>query len=48
MLDSLKTTVGSFATIGINYTDLLTDLQSIVIGTLWIIYLYNKIRMENK
>ena len=48
MLDSLKTTVGSFATIGMNYTDLLTDLQSIVIGTLWIIYLYNKIRMENK
>ena len=48
MLDSLKTTVGSFATIGMNYTDLLTDLQSIIIGTLWIIYLYNKIRMENK
>ena len=48
MIDSLKTTVGSFATIGMNYTDLLTDLQSIVIGALWIVYLYNKIKMENK
>ena len=48
MIDSLKTTAGSFATIGINYTDLLTDIQSIIIGALWIVYLYNKIRMENK
>tara|TARA_B100000902_G_C26947215_1_gene733993 strand:- start:415 stop:561 length:147 start_codon:yes stop_codon:yes gene_type:complete len=48
VIDSLKTTAGSFATIGANYADILTDLQSIVIGALWIIYLYNKIRMENK
>ena len=48
MIDSLKTTVGSFATIGINYTDILTDIQSVIIGALWIVYLYNKIRMENK
>lgn len=48
MIDSLKTTVGSFATIGMNYTDLLTDIQSLIIGALWIVYLYNKIRMENK
>lgn len=48
MLDSLKTTIGSVATIGINYTDFLTDMQSIIIGSLWIIYLYNKIKMEMK
>ena len=48
MLDSLKTTAGSFATIGFNYTDFLTDIQSLIIGALWIIYLYNKIKMENK
>ena len=48
MLDSLKATLGSTAAIGINYTDYVTDIQGIIIGVLWIIYLYNKIRMEFK
>tara|TARA_Y100000401_G_scaffold92047_1_gene78016 strand:- start:411 stop:557 length:147 start_codon:yes stop_codon:yes gene_type:complete len=48
MIDSLKTTAGSVGTIAMNYTDLLTDIQSLIIGGLWIIYLYNKIKWENK
>jgi hypothetical protein len=48
VIDSFKTTLGSMTTIFINIWELLPDLQSIIIGALWIIYLYKKIEMENK
>ncbi len=48
MIDSLKTTIGSAGSIAINFMDIIPDVQSIIIGSLWIIYLYNKIRMEFK
>ncbi len=48
MVDSLKTTVGSAGTIAMNWLELVPDVQSIIIGTLWIIYLYKQIKMEKK
>ena len=48
MLDSLKVTGGSFGAVAIDFWNLLPDIVSLVIGVMWIIYLYNKIKRENK
>ena len=48
MLDSLNTTAGSFGAIALNFWNILPDVVSLIIGVMWIIYLYNKINRENK
>tara|TARA_R100001594_G_scaffold59171_1_gene93110 strand:- start:381 stop:527 length:147 start_codon:yes stop_codon:yes gene_type:complete len=48
VLDSLNTTTGSFGVIALNFWNILPDIVSLIIGVLWIFYLYNKIRMEFK
>ena len=47
-MDSIKVTGGSFGAIAIDFWNLLPDLVSLIIGVMWIVYLYNKIRMEFK
>ena len=48
MFDSLKVTTGSFGAVAIDFWNLLPDIVSLVIGVMWIVYLYNKIKMETK
>tara|TARA_Y100001938_G_scaffold45848_1_gene63656 strand:- start:2166 stop:2318 length:153 start_codon:yes stop_codon:yes gene_type:complete len=47
-MDSIKVTGGSFGAIAIDFWNLLPDIVSLIIGVMWIVYLYNKIRMEFK
>ena len=44
MIDSLKVTSGSFGAIALDFWNLLPDMVSLVIGLMWIIYLYKKIK----
>ena len=48
MLDSLKTTAGSFGAIALDFWNILPDIVSLTIGVMRIVYLYNKIKWENK
>ena len=48
MIDSLKVTGGSFGAVAIDFWNILPDVVSLVIGVMWIVYLYNKIKMEIK
>ena len=46
MIDSLKVTTGSIGAIAIDFWNMLPDMVSLIIGVMWIIYLYNKIRKD--
>ena len=46
MIDSLKVTGGSVGAIAIDFWNMLPDMVSLIIGVMWIIYLYNKIRKD--
>tara|TARA_Y100001963_G_C6451721_1_gene296176 strand:- start:387 stop:539 length:153 start_codon:yes stop_codon:yes gene_type:complete len=47
-MDSIKVTTGSFGAIAVELWNLLPDIVSLTIGVMWIVYLYNKIKWENK